>query len=314
MNNAARSAYIGVACAVLGSIAFSGKTIIVKLAYQYNVDVITLLALRMLFALPLFALMAWWAGYKQLTRNEWLSVIALGFIGYYLGSYLDFAGLQYISAGLGRLILYLYPTIVVLMSALFLKQPIRMRHLVSLALSYSGIALVFNAELGVSGASQASWNLTLLGAGLVFASAITYATYLIAGSRLVLKTGSMRFTAYASISASFFVIAHFMALRGPSQLVVAGEVYWLVLVMAIFTTVMPLWLMAEGLKRIGASQVALVGCIGPISTIGLAQLFLGEEITLVQIAGAALVLAGVLLISLKPQATAVVTASPADKL
>lgn len=296
----ARSAYIGVACAILGSIAFSGKTIIVKLAYQYNVDVLTLLALRMLFALPFFLLMAWWAGVTRLSRRDWLAVIVLGFLGYYLGSYLDFAGLQYISAGLGRLILYLYPTIVVLMSALFLKQPIRKRHLISLALSYSGIALVFNAEVKL----EQHWNLLLLGTGLVFASAITYAIYLIAGSRLVLKMGSMRFTAYASISASCFVIAHFMALRGPSQLVVAHEVYWLVLVMAIFTTVTPLWLMAEGLRRIGASQVALVGCIGPLSTIGLAQIFLGEHVTLVQLAGAGLVLAGVLIISLKPQSSA----------
>jgi drug/metabolite transporter (DMT)-like permease len=293
----ARSAYIGVACAILGSIAFSGKTIIVKLAYQHGVDVLTLLALRMLFALPFFLMMAWWAGAAHLKPHDWLGVAALGFTGYYVGSYLDFAGLQYISAGLGRLILYLYPTIVVLMSALFLKQPIRRRHIISLALSYSGIALVFNAEVKFGG----DWNLIWLGAGLVFASAITYAIYLIAGSRYVLTMGSMRFTAYAATSASFFVIAHFMALRGPSQLAVSNDVYVLVLIMAIFTTVMPLWLMAEGLKRIGANQVALVGCIGPLSTMVFGQIFLGEVITLIQLLGAGLVLAGVLIISLKPQ-------------
>ncbi len=293
----ARSAYIGVACAILGSIAFSGKTIIVKLAYQHGVDVLTLLALRMLFSLPFFLFMAWWAGAAHLSRRDWLGVATLGFTGYYVGSYLDFAGLQYISAGLGRLILYLYPTIVVLMSALFLKQPIRKRHLLSLALSYGGIALVFNAEIKFGG----HWDLILLGAALVFASAIAYAIYLIAGSRYVQTMGSMRYTAYAATSASFFVIAHFMTLRGPSQLAVAGEVYLLVLIMAIFTTVMPLWLMAEGLKRIGANQVALVGCIGPLSTMVFGQIFLGERITLIQLIGAGLVLAGVLIISLKPQ-------------
>ena len=292
-----KSAYIGVACAILGSIAFSGKTIIVKLAYQHGVDVLTLLALRMLFALPFFLLMAWWGGAVHLERRDWLGVAALGFTGYYAGSYLDFAGLQYISAGMGRLILYLYPTIVVLMSAVFLKQPIRKRHVVSLALSYSGIALVFNEEIKLGQHS----NLMLLGAGLVFASAVTYAIYLIAGSRYVQKIGSMRYTAYAATSASFFVIAHFMTLRGPSQLAVANEVYWLVLIMAIFTTVMPLWLMAEGLKRIGANQVALLGCIGPLSTMVFGQMFLGEPITLIQLAGAGLVLAGVLIISLRPQ-------------
>ena len=298
----ARSAYIGVACAILGSIAFSGKTIIVKLAYQHGVDVLTLLALRMIFALPFFLAMAWWAGAAHLSRRDWLGVAALGFTGYYVGSYLDFAGLQYISAGLGRLILYLYPTVVVLMSALFLKQPIRKRHVISLALSYSGIALVFNEEIKLS----EHWNLMLLGAGLVFASAIAYAIYLIAGSRYVQTLGSMRYTAYASTSASFFVIAHFMALRGPAQLVVSSEVYGLVLIMAIFSTVMPLWLMAEGLKRIGANQLALVGCIGPLSTMVLGQIFLGERITLIQLAGAGLVLAGVLIISVKPQAAAAV--------
>ena len=295
------SAYIGVVCAILGSIAFSGKTVIVKLAYQHGVDVLTLLALRMLFALPFFLLMAWWAGAAHLSRRDWVGVIALGFTGYYLGSYLDFAGLQYISAGLGRLILYLYPTIVVLMSALFLKQPIRKRHVISLALSYSGIALVFNEEIRLGPGTPMSWNLMLLGAGLVFASAIAYATYLIAGSRYVLTLGSMRFTAYAAISASFFVIAHFMAQHGPSRLAVAQEVYGLTLIMAIFSTVLPLWLMAEGLKRIGANQVALVGCVGPLSTMVFGQIFLDEAITPIQLIGAALVLAGVLIISLKPQ-------------
>ncbi len=297
----ARSAYIGVACALFGSIAFSGKTILVKLGYQHGVDVLTLLALRMLFALPFFLLMAWWAGAAHLSRRDWLGVIALGFAGYYVGSYLDFAGLQYISAGLGRLILYLYPTIVVLMSALFLKHPIRKRHIISLALSYSGIALVFNEEIRLGEHWKTSWSLMLLGAALVFASAVTTAVYFIAGSRYVQQLGSMRFTAYASTSASFFVIAHFMAVHGPARLAVAHDVYVLTIIMALFSTVLPLWLIAEGIKRIGPNQVALIGCVGPLSTMGLGQFFLGEHITLIQLIGAGLVLSGVLIISLKPQ-------------
>ncbi len=297
----ARSAYIGVACALIGSIGFSGKTVIVKLAYQYDVDVMTLLALRMLFALPVFLAMAWWAGggTTRMTRRDWRAIIGLGFIGYYLGSYLDFAGLQYISAGLGRLILYLYPTLVLLLSALFLKQPIHARHLVSLALSYGGIALVFHHEVSIG----ENLPQMALGAVLVFAGAVTYAIYLIAGSRTVVRLGSMRFTAYASISATFFVLAHFMTTHGPARLTVAHEVYWLTLVMALFSTVLPLWLIAEGLKRIGANQVALVACIGPLSTILLAHVFLDEPVTAIQLAGAALVLAGVMIISVKPQAT-----------
>ena len=235
---------------------------------------------------------------SHLEKRDWLTVIGLGCVGYYLGSLLDFSGLQYISAGMGRLILFLYPTIVVLMSAVFLKQPIRARHVISLLLSYGGIALVFREEIKLSG----ELSTLLLGASLVFASAVTTALYYVAGSRYVQKMGSMRYTAYASISASFFVIAHFMALNSPATLAVPQPVLMLAVMMAIFSTVLPLWLIAEGLKRIGANQVALVGCVGPISTMLFGQAFLGEAITGVQWVGAVLVMAGVLIISVKPQA------------
>ena len=295
-----RSAYIGIAFTIVGSIAFSGKPIIIKLAYQYGVDVMTLLALRMLFSLPLFLVMALWAGRAPtpLTRRDWIAVLGLGFIGYYLGSYLDLAGLQYISASLGRLILYLYPTLVLVLGALVLKQRVTARHIVSLVLSYGGIALVFRSELGLEGPLGA----TLLGAVLVFGGAMTYAVYLVAGARMIHKLGSMRFTAYASISATLFVVATFLATHGPGRLAVPREVYGLTLILAIFSTVLPLWLMAEGLKRIGANQVSLVACIGPVSTIGLAHVFLGEPINSIQLAGAGLVLCGIVVISLKPQA------------
>jgi drug/metabolite transporter (DMT)-like permease len=294
-----RGAYLGIACVLAGSIAFSAKPVLVKAIYQYGVDTTTLLALRMLFAAPLFMLMAWWAGRPSVafTRREIAGITALGFLGYYLGSFLDLAGLQYISAGFGRLILYLYPTLVLLMSAAFLRQPLRAPQLVSLTLSYAGIALVFSAE------TQFGENpgLTAWGAALVFGSAVTYATYLVAGSQLVHKFGSVRFSAYASLIATGFVIAHFLAVRPLHALFVASEVYALVAVLALFATVLPLWLMAEGLKRIGANQVSLVGCIGPLATLAFAWMFLGEVVTLTQLAGAALVLAGVLIISLKPR-------------
>ena len=294
------SLWIGVACALAGSVAFSAKPVLVKAAYQYGVDTTTLLALRMLFAAPLFALMAWWAGRPEtaFTGREILGITALGFLGYYLGSFLDLAGLQYISAGFGRLILYLYPTLVLLMSAAFLQQPLRRQQLASLLLSYAGIALVFSAEARPG----ERLDLTVIGALLVFGSAVTYATYLVAGSRLVHKFGSMRFSAYASLIATGFVMAHFLAVRPLHALVVAREVYGLVAILAVFATVLPLWLMAEGLKRIGANQLSLVGCIGPLATLAFAWVFLGETVTPVQFAGALLVLAGVLIISLKPRA------------
>jgi drug/metabolite transporter (DMT)-like permease len=294
-----RSAYIGIACTVAGAIGFSAKTVIVKLAYRYGVDVLTLLALRMLFALPFFVAMAWWAGRpaRPLTRRDWSTVAALGFIGYFVGSYLDLAGLQYISASLGRLILYLYPTIVIILSAVFFGQRIELRHVVSLALSYGGIFLVFGSELDL----QAPLGDVMLGAGLVFCGAVTYAVYLVAGARIVQTLGSMRFTAYASAIASFFVLGTFGATHGVSALDVPRGLYLLTLVLAVFSTVLPLWLLAEGLRRIGANQVALVACVGPLSTIALAHVFLDEPVTSVQLVGAALVLAGIVIISLRPQ-------------
>lgn len=297
--SARHNAWLGIACALAGSIAFSGKPVLVKAAYQYGVDTTTLLALRMLFAAPLFMLMAWWAGRmpEPVSRREMAALSGLGFLGYYLGSFLDLAGLQYISAGFGRLILYLYPTLVLLLSAAFLQQPLRKRQLLSLALSYSGIALVFSAEVHPGGSPV----MTMTGAFLVFGSAMTYAVYLVAGSRMVHKYGSMRFSAYASLIATGFVMAHFIATRPLQALAVAQEVYVLVTVLAVFSTVLPLWLMAEGLRRIGANQVSLTGCIGPVATMAFAWLFLGEDIGAVQLAGAVLVLAGVLIISLKPR-------------
>ncbi len=298
---ASRSASIGIACTLVGAIGFSGKTVIVKLAYRYGVDTMTLLALRMLFALPFFLAMAWWAGAPSaLSRRDWLIVGGLGFLGYYLGSYLDLAGLQYISAALGRLILYLYPTLVLAFSAAFLGVRVGRREMMSLGLSYGGIAIVFGTE------AQQGGELTSIALGglLVFGSAVTYASYLVAGSRLVRRLGSMRFTSYASIAASCFVLGTFLAMRGTGALIAPREVYGLTLILAVFSTVLPLWLMAEGLKRIGANQASLVACIGPIATIVFAWMFLGEPVTAVQAGGAALVLAGVMIISLRPKPAA----------
>jgi drug/metabolite transporter (DMT)-like permease len=253
----------------------------------------------MLFAAPLFMLMALWAGRmtEAVSRREIAALAGLGFLGYYLGSFLDLAGLQYVSAGFGRLILYLYPTLVLLLSGAFLRQPLRAPQLLSLALSYAGIVLVFAEEVKIAGAAGQ----TAIGALLVFGSAVTYAVYLVTGSRLVHKFGSMRFSAYASLIATGFVLAHFTATRPLEALHAGPEVYALVAVLAVFSTVLPLWLMAEGLRRIGAGQVSLIGCIGPVATLAFAALFLGEAVTAMQLAGAALVLAGVLIISLRPR-------------
>jgi len=291
--------YFGVACVLLSAVGFSAKAVIVKLAYPYGVDALTLLALRMLFSLPLFGFMAWHAGRggAKIARDDWLAVLGLGALGYYLSSYLDFLGLQYISAGLERLVLFLNPTIVVALSALLFKQSITRRHLVSLSLSYAGIALVVHQHLALGESAARVFG----GGGLVFAAAVTYAFYLVAGGRLIVKLGAMRFAAYASLAACVFVLAHFLLTRDPRALLVSGHVYLLAVMLAVLSTVMPVWLMSEGIHRTGAGRAAMISSVGPVVTIFLGYWFLNEPITAVQLGGAALVLAGIFIISQKPK-------------
>jgi drug/metabolite transporter (DMT)-like permease len=283
----------GVLLAVAGSIAFSGKAIIVKLAYRYSVDAITLLMYRMLLALPFFLLMSWWAsrGKAALTRKQWMQVIFLGFIGYYLASYLDFAGLQYISASLERLILYLNPTIVLLMGALLWGKKITRRQLAAFALSYCGVLLVFGHEVKLDGANVG------LGALLVFGSAAAYAVYLSYSGELVQKLGSLRLAGLATSVACLFCIAQFAMMRPWSATQVAPQVLWLSLLNALACTVAPVLMVMMAIERIGAAKTAQIGMIGPMSTITMGVLVLGEPFNAWIVAGTALVLSGVYLVS-----------------
>jgi len=288
---------IGIAMAVVGVVCFSLRPILIKLAYGYVVDPITLLALRMIFSLPFFLAAAAWVGrdakHAPLARRDVWAIVFLGFIGYYFSSFADFLGLQYISAGLGRLILFAYPTLVVLLSMVFLDKRPTGRELVALAVTYSGIALV------MANAAQGANKHLVLGAALCFASATGYAVYLVAGSQVVRRVGSMRFAAYAMTVASGFCILQFLLLRPLSALSMPGQVYGLVIAMALFSTVLPVFITTEALKRIGANQVALFGALGPVTTLFFGWMGLDEVMTPVQLAGAALVLAGVVLVTLR---------------
>ena len=289
---------LGPVIILLAATGFSAKAILVKLAYVYRVDAVTLLALRMLLSLPFFIAMAWWssrdARREPLTRREWLLVGVMGLAGYYLASLLDFLGLQYISAGLERLTLFLYPTFVVLISAAFFHRRISRLDLYALLLSYTGIALVFWHDLKISQDSDVA-----LGSLLVLGSALSYAVYLIGSGTLVHKLGSLRYTAYASIVSCVAVLLQFAITRSPAQLDQPAAVYGYGLAMAVFSTVLPVWLMSEGIRRVGSSRASMIGTVGPILTIGMGYFFLDEPIALVQMAGALLVLAGVAVISLK---------------
>ena len=285
----------GVAFALLSALGFSAKAIFVKLAYVESVDAVTLLALRMAFSVPFFVF-AMFHGQAQaapMTWRDWLAVLLLGLVGYYLASYLDFLGLQYISAGLERLILFLYPTMVVLISALVFREHIGRTVLLALLLSYAGIALVFAHDFHIAADGL------FLGASLVFASALAYAVYLVGAGHTIARIGSMRFTAYAMTVACLACIAQFLLTHPLGELQQSTRVYGLSIGMALFSTVLPAFSLAAAMRRIGSMQTSMIGALGPVATIYLAYVFLDEQLSLIQLLGSVLVLIGVMMISLR---------------
>lgn len=288
----------GLLLAGAGSIAFSGKAIIVKLAYRYGVDAVTLIMYRMLFALPLFIALAWWATVRQgrsertplSARDAW-GVLGLGVTGYYLASFLDFWGLQYISASLERLILYLNPTLVLLLGWVIYKRRITGLQAMAMLVSYAGVLLVFGHEADFAGPNA------MLGAALVFASAISYAVYLVYSGELVKRLGSMRLVGLATSVACVLCLVQFVLLRPMSAAVVAPEVIWLSLLNATLCTFAPVIMVMMAVERIGAGLAAQTGMIGPMSTIAMGVLILDEPFNRWIVAGTALVVAGVFLVT-----------------
>lgn len=283
----------GLALAAAGSIAFSAKAIIVKLAYRHGVDAVTLIMYRMLFALPLFLALAWWAGRGKppLTRRDLAVVSGLGFCGYYLASYLDFAGLQFISASLERLILYLNPTIVLFLGALLYKRRVQPSQLLALAVSYCGVLLVFGHEANLTGAD------TLKGALLVFGSALSYAVYLVFSGAEVKRLGALRLTGWATSVACVLCILQFVLLRPLDAALVAPQVVWLSVLNATLCTFAPVLMVMLAIERVGATVTAQTGMIGPLSTILMGVVILGEPFNAWVGAGTALVLVGVWLLA-----------------
>ena len=299
-----RNLVIGYGLVLLGALGFSAKAIIIKLAYAANgeVDAITLMALRMLFALPFFLLVAVWHNKKSpalpLDKKQWGVVIVLGLMGYYIASYLDFLGLQYISAGLERVIIFLYPTFVVLFSAVVYRRRITARVGIALGLSYAGTMLVFIEHMSIVSSSL------LLGSGLVLSSAIIFSWFVMGSGVMTQRIGSARFTAYTMTVASVATLVHFAFWHGaaiirlPSFPYAGWErVYSLALIMAVFSTVLPAFFMNAGIRRIGAGSASIISTTGPIATLVMAYMLLGEAITLIQLAGTFFVLAGVYVVS-----------------
>lgn len=288
----------GITFAVIGVLAFSLRPILIKLSYAaHPVSPSTLLFLRMTLSLPFFLVIGWWLRGQEprLAARDWLNIGLLGFLGYYGASFLDFLGLQYVGAGVGRLILFLFPTLVLLLSFVFLRKTPSGREIAALVVSYAGIALVVSSQAAPSSAGR----LFLFGALLIFGGALLYAVYLVAGSQVVKRVGSMRFTAYSMAISSIPAVVQFLVLEPLAALDLPAAVWGYAGVLATVSTVLPVFLQAEALKRIGANHFALIGAVGPVSVALTSALGLDEPFTWVQGVGGLLVISGVLLVSMK---------------
>lgn len=287
---------IGVVFAILGVVLFSAKAVLVKLAYTYNVDHLTLLLFRMVFALPFYLIIAFWkkpAQPSQISRKDYLWLFLFGFLGYYLASLFDFMGLQYLKAGLERIILFIYPTIVVLLSWLFFKKKLTKMQSIAILVTYLGVLITFWDEIGIEG------NSVYWGGFLILLSAITYASYLVGSGWLIPKFGALQFTSYAMIISTCFIFIHYVIQGNFDVFEYPKEVYYLGMAMAVFSTLIPSFLVSAAIERLGANTFSIFGSLGPISTIILAFIFLNEQITWLQAFGMLVVIAGVSLVSKK---------------
>ncbi|QWE17962.1 DMT family transporter [Polynucleobacter corsicus] len=278
----------GLLMAGLGSILFSGKAILVKLAFGYGANAETLIALRMLMALPLFWGIYWWQAHRQamspLTLQDQIKIFSLGFMGYFLSSYLDFLGLQYISVGLERIVLYLTPTIVLLISYFVLNKSISRLQWYALAVGYLGVIVVFIQDASSTG------SMALLGMLLVFASACSYAIYMIGSGEMVRRVGSVRLVVYASSASAFMSVIQILIYDPAAVFVQAPQIYWLSLLNASLCTVIPMLLIMIAINRIGSPLVAQAGILGPVSTLFMGWIALSEPITWIQMGGMSLVM------------------------
>jgi drug/metabolite transporter (DMT)-like permease len=292
----------GIVICILGAVCFSTKAIFVKLAYRdTDIDAVTLLALRMLFSIPFFIVYAFFSSNQRdnvrFTRTQWLGVALIGCLGYYVSSLLDFLGLQYISAGIERLILFIYPTLVLFMSAIIFKIKIKPLQWLAVAITYVGLFIAFWSEVRIQGNAEDFYK----GALLIFICALTYAAHIVGSGQLIPTLGAAKFNSYAMSFASLAVLLHFFVTSNNSLFGQSPTVYLYSFLMAIISTVIPSYLVVEGIKRIGSGNAAIVASIGPISTILQAYLFLQEPIHGLQLAGTAFILIGVLMIGYKKQ-------------
>ncbi|MEI9943208.1 MAG: DMT family transporter [Chitinophagaceae bacterium] len=292
--------WAGIIITVIGSLFFSTKAVIVKFTFsKTEIDAVSLLAIRMLFSLPFYIAAAWFVSSKKdnikLTRKQWFAIIGLGLFGYYLSSLFDFMGLKYISAGLERLILFLYPTFSVLINAAVFKEKISKLQRIALLLTYSGILIAYIGELTIDTHNPGFF----LGSFLIFLCAITFAIYIVGSGKMVQTVGVTKFTAYAMLASTVGVFTHFLLAGNYEILHRSSEFIWYGLLLAVVATVIPSFLISAGMKKIGSNNVAIISSIGPVSTILQAHFILNEPIFMAQVIGTLLVISGVVLIGWK---------------
>jgi drug/metabolite transporter (DMT)-like permease len=296
-NQIQKISLLGFLITIGGAIFFSTKAIFVKLAFQETkVDALTLLSLRMLFSLPFYIVAAWIAGRKDqvkaLTKKQWIWIMLMGIFGYYLSSLFDFIGLQYVSAGLERLILFLYPTFAVLINTFYFKTKLSKVQVIALVLTYIGIGIAYWGEIR----SAQYGPQFFYGSFMIFLCAITYSFYLVGTGRLVNSVGATRYTAYAMLTATAGIFIHYLLQQPHTAFQIDTTLAGYGIALAIIATVLPSFMMSVGMKKIGSNNVAIITSIGPVSTILQAHFFLGESIIAEQIVGTILVIIGVLLI------------------
>ena len=275
---------------IIGAVMFSAKGLFIKFAYKYQVDSVTLLVIRMGISVPIYLMIGIYSerfNKERINRQQMLAIAAFGVVGYYLASYLDMQGLQYISVSLERVVLFLYPTFVLLLSVIVLKQAITMKEVIAILLAYCGIILIFSETIGNQLGD------VVLGAVLVALSALAFAVFLLGSDRHIKIVGSVRFTAYAMSAAGSAVFLHY-ALSDRSDLFEQHQqVYFWGSVLALISTIIPTFFMAYGMKVLGAKKVSLLGVIGPVSTMILGVIFLDDKLSSLQIVGSMVVVIAV---------------------
>ncbi|WP_431160206.1 DMT family transporter [Flagellimonas beolgyonensis] len=288
---------LGIIYGILGVVLFSSKAVMVKLAYEYEVETLDLLLFRMLFSLPFYLFILFLFRKKkpsvEITLKDYAWLFLFGFVGYYLASYFDFLGLNYIKAGLERIILFVYPTIVVFLSWLFFKQKITKVQAIAIMITYIGVVITFWSELDING------NGVLIGGFLVLLSAITYASYLVGSGWLIPKFGVLRFTSYAMVVSTCCIGVHYLISGNFGLWEYPAAVYGYGVAMAILATLIPSFLVSAAIERLGASNFSILGSLGPVSTILLAFVFLDEKLTYWQLFGMLVVIFGVTYLSIR---------------